>query len=148
MDKDFRELLQALNRCSVRYLLIGGYAYGMYTEPRATKDLDVYIATDEQNAERVFAALAQFDAPLSGMSPQDFNNEQRTIYFFGVPPFRVDVLQHIEGIEFEAAWSNRVEFEVDGVRIPVISKPDLITNKLAVGRPRDLLDAADLQAIT
>jgi len=145
MPPDLKELLRAFNEHSVRYLIVGGYAFGAHAEPRATKDLDVFIATDEANSNAVYRALAAYGAPLEGFSPADFRDESG--FQIGQPPARVDVLQKISGISFEEAWQNRIEGFIDGeILAPVISKDDLIRNKLEAGRDQDVVDVKALRA--
>ena len=139
------DLLRAFNAHKVRYLTVGGHAVGLYSEPRGTKDLDVVIACDEENAQRVYAALAEFGAPLTGVTPADFTGNPTVIFQLGVPPARVDVLQQIDGVPFEEAWERRVPSEAaEDTPMFVISRDDLITNKLASGR---LIDLADVERI-
>jgi len=139
MGKDFAELLCAFNAHKVKYILVGGYAFGLYTEPRATKDLDIFIRADKENSEAVFAALATFGAPLSGFSSKDF--QDGSTYQIGQPPWRIDILQKIEAVTFDEAWEARVQTLVNGdIPVPVISYDLLIRNKTAVARPQDLLD--------
>jgi len=146
MDPDLRELLSALNAHSVKYLVIGAYAVGVHAEPRATKDLDIWIKADAENSRAVFRALAAFGAPLTGLSPNDFNDEAGSVFQMGQPPLRVDILQRIDGVTFEDAWQNRMVTQIGG-ELPafVISAEDLIRNKLAAGRPQDLLDVTKVQ---
>jgi len=145
MGEDLKDLLRAFNAHAVKYLVVGGYAFGVHAEPRATKDLDLFIQPSQENSEAVFRALAQFGAPLEGMSPADFTDG--TIFQIGKPPARVDILQQIDGISFDEAWVNRIEGLVDGeVPAVVISKEDLIRNKLASGREQDLLDVKKLRS--
>ena len=145
MPRDLKELLRAFNAHNVKYIVVGGYAFGVHVEPRATKDLDIFIQPDDQNSEAVFKALAQYGAPLAGLSPADFRDG--TIFQLGLPPSRVDILQHIDGVTFDEAWENRLKGLVDGeVEAVVISRDDLIRNKLASGREQDLLDVKKLRA--
>ena len=142
-NSDFNDLLRIFNANSVKYLVIGGYALIQYTEPRFTKDLDLLIGTDISNASAVFKALREFGAPLSGMTEDDFA-EEGYFYQMGVSPVRVDVFMGIPGIEFEAAWERRMETDINGLIVPYISREDLITAKLASGRPQDLIDVQNL----
>jgi predicted nucleotidyltransferase len=145
IPKDLKELLRAFNDHAVKYLIVGGYAFGVHAEPRATKDLDLFIRPDKENSQAIFRALAQYGAPLGGLSPADFMDG--TVFQIGQPPARVDILQHIDGISFDEAWENRIEGLVDGeIRAIVISKDDLIQNKLASGREQDILDVKKLRA--
>jgi hypothetical protein len=145
MPKDLKELLRAFNDHAVKYLFVGGYAFGVHAEPRATKNLDLFIRPDKENSEALFRALAQYGAPLDDLSPADFMDG--SVFQIGQPPARVDILQHIDGISFDQAWENRIEGLVDGeVLTLVISKDDLIQNKLASGREQDILDVKKLRA--
>ncbi len=145
MPANLKELLRAFNDHAVRYLVIGGYAFGVHAEPRGTKDLDLFIRSDDENSNAVFRALAQYGAPLNGLTPADFMDG--STFQIGQPPERVDILQQIDGISFDEAWENRIEGAIDGdIPTSVISKDDLIRNKLASGRDQDKLDVKLLRA--
>ena len=144
VNTDFSDLLNLFKANNVKYMVIGGYAVVQYTEPRFTKDLDLWISTHPDNAEAVFAALKEFGAPLEGMSPKDFS-EEGYFYQMGVPPVRVDILMGIPGVQFDEAWELRVEVQFDDVSVTIISREDLIQAKRAAGRPQDLLDANSLE---
>lgn len=146
MTKDFKDLLRALNANAVKYLIVGGHAFGVHLEPRTTKDLDLFIRSDPENAAAVFRALAEFDAPLQGMSPVDFVDG--STFQIGQPPDRIDLIQRIDGVGVDEAWTNRIEGSIDGeFTAYVISKDDLIRNKLASAREQDLLDVKRLRAV-
>lgn len=139
VNSDFSDLLRLFNDNGVRYLVVGGYALIHHAEPRFTEDLDLWISTDPVNATAVFKALREFGAPLQGMTEADFS-EEGYFYQMGVPPVRVDILMGIPGPAFEEAWERRVEVRFDDLSISIISREDLITSKLASGRPQDLID--------
>ena len=141
---DFKELLNVLEKHKVRYLVVGGYAVMKYTEPRFTKDLDIWVSTDKENSKAVYAALKEFGAPLKKLTPADFAQEGY-FYQMGSPPFRLDVMMSIAGVAFETAWANREKVQVEGLAIPFISKADLIKAKEASGRDQDLIDAKKLR---
>ena len=141
---DFKELLNLFKKHEVRYLIIGGYAVMRYTEPRFTKDLDLLVAVDEENARAVYTALKEFGAPLQNLSPDDFA-EEGYFYQMGSPPLRVDVLMSIPGVSFAEAWQNRETVKVAETDMQFISKADLIKAKRASGRPQDLLDLGNLE---
>jgi hypothetical protein len=124
--------------------VVGGYAVMRYTEPRFTKDLDLWISTDKGNAAAVFAALKEFGAPLQDLTPDDFT-EKDYFYQMGKPPFRLDIMMSIPGLEFETAWKHREEVMIEELAIPFISKADLIKTKEASGRAQDLMDAENLK---
>jgi predicted nucleotidyltransferase len=144
LPEDLKQLLLAFNAHGVEYLIIGGYAVGVYAEPRATKDIDLFIRSEVRNSEAVFRALAAYGAPIAGLTPADFRDDPNSVFQIGLPPARVDILQHIVGVTFDEAWEHRTETSVDGVATHVIAAEHLIQNKLQSGRMRDL---ADVEAI-
>jgi hypothetical protein len=146
MLKDQKDVLAALNAHGAKYLVVGGHAVSIHAEPRGTKDLDVFIKADEENSRAVFAALAEYDVPLGGMTPADFNDKPTSVFQLGVEPGRVDILQGIAGVPFDEAWASRVEALLDGeTPAHFISREHLIQNKLAVGRLQDLADVEKLR---
>ena len=146
MNQDFRELLQIFSDEQVRYLIIGGYAVIKHTEPRYTKDLDLWVSPDAENAERVYRALTEFGAPISELLPEDFTQKG---YFFtmGIAPSRIDVLFDLPELKFEECWQKRVEARIGETEIYFISREDLIKNKESVGRLQDLADAEKLRLV-
>ena len=144
MNQDFRELLSTLNDEEVKYLIVGGYAVIRHTEPRYTKDLDLWVSPDRENAERVFQALKKFGAPLTDLTPKDFT-ERGFLYTMGMAPSRVDILFDLKGLEFEECYERRIESDLGGVMAHIIAASDLIANKEAVGRHQDLADAENLR---
>jgi hypothetical protein len=137
--------LRIFNDHKVRYLVVGGYAVIKYTEPRYTKDLDLWVEASPKNARAVFAALRKFGAPLTNVRPEDLAREG-WIYQMGRPPARVDILTSIEGVRFGDAWPNRAASDFEGVPAQTISRDDLLVNKRAAGRPQDLVDVTNLLA--
>jgi hypothetical protein len=145
MLRDQRDLLCAFNAESVEYLVVGGHAVNMHGVPRSTKDLDVFIGSSESNGERVFWALGRCGAPLEGYSAADFHGHEEDVFEIGVEPNRIDIMQAIAGVDFDAAWQRREIFELDeGLTAPFLSFDDVLTNKLTAGRPQDVADAAHL----
>jgi hypothetical protein len=121
---------------------VGAYAVSIHAQPRATKDLDILVKADSENAKAVYAALVQFGAPLQGLTFADFA-EQGPFFHMGREPVAVDILTEVPGVEFEAAWERRVEDVVDattGLKASFISRGDLMAAKRASGRPQDLAD--------
>ena len=146
MHSDYRELVSILNAHRVKYLVIGAYAVGIYAQPRATKDIDILVKADPESAQAVFTALAEFGAPLAGMTPADFA-QPGPFFRMGREPVGVDILTAVSGVEFDTAWERRLETVCDeetGLRANFISRDDLIAAKLAAGRGQDL---ADIEAI-
>ena len=143
-NPDFRELLSLFTDYRIRYLVVGGYAVMKYTEPRYTKDLDLWISTDTENAEAVFAALKAFGAPLKDLAASDFT-EEGYFYQMGRPPLRLDIMMSLPGVEFESAWKRRKHVELEDLVVPFMSRMDLINSKKASGRPQDLIDVRNLE---
>jgi len=143
MTQDFKELLRAFNENEVKYLIVGGYAVMKYSEPRYTKDLDIWVEASPENAEKVFRCLKNFGAPLEGLTETHFAEEG--FYQMGRPPVRVDILMTIEGLEFISAWPNRMEADFDGIPTYFIGRGDLIENKKAAGRLQDLADVEKIE---
>src|ERR1700692_2046576 len=139
MFDDFKELLSIFNAHSVKYLIVGGYAVSFHAQPRATKDIDLWIKPDAENAKALYAALARFGAPLEGLTAEDFNDRGK-FFRMGREPVMVDILPEIDGVDFDHAWENRVESVIDaetGLKAFFISGPDLVAAKVAAGRPQD-----------
>jgi hypothetical protein len=147
MNSDFSELLQLLNDFKVKYLLIGGYAYGFYAEPRYTKDIDLWVEASTSNAKKIIKALTEFGAPIANLSIKDLATPG-LIYIFGLPPLRVDILNEVKGESFDNAYSNKEIKIVEKLKIPVVSKKTLIKLKKAAGRPQDKLDILNLKNST
>ena len=139
LTDDFKEFLRLFNAHRVDYLLVGGYAVGLHGYPRATIDMDVWVRAAPENAERVMRALADFGFDGPSLSSALFL-DPRSIVRFGVPPFRIEIMTSIDGVDYEASRARGVEFDVDGVAVPVISLADLKANKRAAGRHKDLAD--------
>lgn len=146
MNLDFKELLQAFNDKKVKYLIVGGYAYIHYVEPRYTKDLDIWVQANKENAQKIYQALVDFGAPLEQLNIQQEDFEQEGYFvFFGLPPSRVDILMSIKGLNFDEAWQRRENIEVGKVQVNFLCKEDLITAKKCAGRDQDLLDVKHLE---
>ncbi|MBV9761668.1 MAG: nucleotidyltransferase [Acidobacteriaceae bacterium] len=144
-NRHFRDLLRSFEKFGVEYLIVGGYAVMKYTEPRYTKDVDIWIGNSAENSRRVYAALAEFGAPLERdqIGPGTFTEAQLT-YQIGVPPVRIDIMTSIDGVQFEQAWPNRATGTFLGASAQFLSLDDLITNKRAVGRASDQEDLKHL----
>lgn len=147
MFDDFIELLSNLNALSVKYMIVGGYAVSFYAQPRATKDIDIFIQPAPVNAKAIYTALSKFGASLDGITAGDFCDRKK-FFRIGREPVAVDILPKIDGIDFDSAWEKRVEVMIDaqsGLKAFFISRADLITSKLAVGRPQDIADVAAIR---
>ena len=142
----FKELLESLNKNKVRYLLIGGYAVGMHGHPRATEDIDLFVSRDEHNAKRIIWALTEFGLGTSNLKPEIFTQEN-SLVVMGVAPLAVDILNYLKGIDFESAFQRRKVVTCAGIEVNLISLEDLIKNKIAVGRHKDLADVERLTQV-
>jgi predicted nucleotidyltransferase len=141
---DFLDLLSALNAADAKYLLVGGHAVGVHGRPRATKDIDLFIEASADNARRVMRALREFGAPLGDLSESDLASPGAG-FRMGAPPFRIELLTEISGVEFAEAWLRREEHNLDGARCAVIGLADLLRNKRSAGRPQDIADVDALE---
>jgi len=144
LHPDLKDLLSAFAATSVEYLLIGGYAVGFYSRPRATKDIDLWIRDTEENVARACMALTRFGAPeaiVRGLR----ETTAEDIVWFGVAPTRVDILRRIDGVEFDAAFERRTHADWEGTMVSIIGIDDLIAAKLAAGREQDLRDVRALE---
>lgn len=137
---DFKAFLKSLNSHGVEYLLIGGYAVAHYGYERVTKDIDVWIAVDLENARKLSEALQAFGGfSPSAVVPEMFLEDGK-IFKFGREPVRVDILTGPAGVAFRECFGRRLVVLMDGIAVPVISLADLRANKLASGRTKDLTD--------
>ena len=144
MNPDFSEMLSALSDAGAEYLLVGAHAMAVHGLPRATGDMDLWVRSSPENARRVWRALAEFGAPLDQLSQEDLT-EPDVVFQLGVVPSRIDILTSVTGVDFEDAWVRRQVIDLDGVQVGVIAREDLIRNKKAVGRLRDLADIEELE---
>lgn len=144
VNKDYEELFKILNAYSIKYLVVGGYAVMYYTEPRYTKDIDIWIIPDLNDVQKVFEALKKFGAPLQGVSPGDFM-DKHMIYQIGVPPIRIDIMVNVPGIDFAIAWKNRKKVKYGKTSICILGKQELKLVKEKAARPQDGLDLQKLR---
>ena len=143
IQPDFRDLLELFNSHRVKYLIVGGYALAFHGAPRYTGDIDIFVESNSENAERIFSALEDFGFGSVGLTPADFNKPGQIIQL-GVPPVRVDIVTSITAVSWKEAESNRVKGNYGDIEVHYIGRDQLITNKKAVGRKKDL---ADLEAL-
>jgi len=146
LNSDFRDILSAFCEEKVEFMLVGAYAVAAHGLPRATGDIDLWVKCSEKNAERVWAAIMNFGAPLANISKQDFTTLGNVVQI-GVTPRRIDILTQITGVEYEEAEQQSITIEIEGIAIPVIGLAHLVQNKSAVGRPQDKADVARLQEL-
>lgn len=145
LPQDFKEFLQLLDYHQVEYLLVGGYAVGYYGYPRATVDMDIWIAPHPSNAEKLLTVLKTFGFDVPDLSIDLFLTANRVIRM-GVPPIRIEILTTISGVNFDECYAMRVVDTFDEVKVNLISLHHLKKNKAASGRHKDLNDLENLPA--
>jgi len=141
LHEDFRDLLDALLKHGVEFVVVGAYAMAAHAVPRATGDIDIFVCASRENAARVVAALNEFGAPLAahGVDESTFAAPGHT-YQMGLPPKRIDVLTAIDGVDFDEAWAGRKVVSLEGLAVPFLGEAALRKNKAAAGRDKDLVD--------
>lgn len=137
-------MLAALSAAGADYLVVGAHALAAHSLPHATGDLGLWVRPSPENARRVWRALEEFGAPLDELSIEDLSRPD-IVFQIGVVPRRIDLLTSITAISFEEAWKNRVTVEIEGMDLPVLGRAELVRNKRAVGRTRDLADVEELE---
>lgn len=139
MNQDWIELLESLNANQVKFVIVGAFALAHHGFPRYTGDLDIFVEGTQENSEKLYVALAQFGAPTGELN-SDFLVEPGITLTFGLPPRRVDILNWISGVTWEDAWQDVESGQLGGIPVPILSARALKKNKLASGRPQDLVD--------
>jgi hypothetical protein len=142
--KDFEEFIELLNKNEVKYLVVGGYAFAIHAYPRFTNDIDFFIHSTKSNVEKIITALNEFGFNKAEISSDDLMKKDKVIQL-GEPPYRIDILTSIDGVNFNEAWERRVIGKYGDQTIYFISKEDLIKNKKASGRKKDLDDLAEIE---
>jgi hypothetical protein len=143
VQQDFRDLLELFNKHKVDYIIVGAYALGFHGAPRYTGDLDVFVQPEPLNARSIVRALHEFGFGSVGLTEADFEEEGRVVQL-GFPPVRVDIITSITGVSWEQARSGRAQGQFGDLSVHYIGRDDLIANKRALGRKKDI---ADLEAI-
>lgn len=144
MNSDFKDLLCIFAKEKVEYLIVGAYAVIHYTQPRYTKDIDLWVKPSTDNAARVARAFQQFGLPMIEVTQDDFANEGLQ-FVVGLPPCQIDFLTTLPGApNFDAAWQNRTTESLEDIPIHYLGKLDLVRSKQTAGRPQDLADLDEL----
>ena len=139
LNEDYKEMLQNLLRNEVKFLVVGAYAMAAYGYPRATGDFDIWVDTTLENSQRIYKSVSDFGAPLSGITERTFT-EKGIVFQIGVAPRRIDIITHIDGVEFHNAYQDKEEVEIENMKISFLSKSNLIKNKKSTGREKDKID--------
>lgn len=146
LNEDYKEMLRALSKENVKFLLVGAYAMAAHGYPRATMDIDIWVMPSPENADAVLRALRRFGSPLHNLTREDLQADG-TIFQIGVAPRRIDIITTLSGLQFKEVYERSIPLKIEGidVRIPLID--DLIRNKRASGRTKDLADAELLESL-
>ena len=146
LNEDYKEILQCLVDENVKFLLVGAYALAAHGFPRATMDIDIWVMPSPNNAQAVLRALARFGAPLHELTMDDLQRDDM-VFQIGIAPRRIDIITGASGLEFEKTFLRSAEIEIEGIKIHIPSLEDLIRNKRASGRTKDLADAEALESL-
>jgi Nucleotidyl transferase AbiEii toxin, Type IV TA system len=144
LARDFDEFIGSLTAHGVEFLVVGGYALAFHGAPRFTGDIDVFIRPTLDNASRILAALEAFGFPVPELSPEAIADRRRMLQI-GVPPVQIHVMSAISGVEWDEAWSDRVEGSLGNHTVHFLGRESFLRNKRAAGRPQDLADIDALQ---
>lgn len=144
LNEDYKDILRVLLRNRVRFLVVGAYSMAVHGYPRATGDVDIWIETSKGNSARVYKSLKEFGAPLCEICENTFA-KKGVVFQIGVAPRRIDIITKISGVRFDEAYPDRKTVKIEGLKVPFLSKKDLIKNKLSTGREKDKLDAEELR---
>jgi len=146
LNEDYRDILHALSDEKVRFILVGAYALAAHGYPRATMDIDIWVMPSPDNAEAILRALRIFGSPLHNLTKKDLEVDG-TVFQIGIAPRRIDIITEATGLKFEQAYKNSVLVNIDGIDVHIPSIDDLIINKKATGRTKDLADAEALELL-
>lgn len=146
LNEDYKDILHALSDENVRFLLVGAYALAAHGYPRATMDIDIWVMPSPDNADAVLRALRRFGASLQNLTKEDLQKDG-TIFQIGVAPRRIDIITAASGLQFEPAYQNSIPLNVEGIEVRIPSIDDLILNKKAIGRTKDLADIEVLESL-
>jgi hypothetical protein len=144
LNPDFKEMLWCLKDEEVDFIIVGAYALAAHGFPRATGDIDIWVRNSFENAQKIMRALMKFGAPISRLSEEDFTAPDMIVQL-GVEPCRIDLLTGIDGVGFDEAWQNKISITIDDLEIDILSREDLLRNKLATGRDKDQGDIVWLE---
>lgn len=145
-NQDFEDMLRCLNDAKTRYLIVGAYAVAFYTEPRYTKDIDIWIEPTPNNAKRVYEALRKFGAPIKDLTIEDLSNP-KLVYQIGVAPVRIDIIMCLQGITFADAWKNKKVTRFGKQRTYIMGISELMKAKKVSKRPQDIIDFEKLSRV-
>lgn len=146
LNEDYKEMLQSLAEEKAKFLLVGAYAMAAQGYPRATMDIDIWVMPSPDNAEAVLRALTRFGTSLDKLTKADLQTEG-TVFQIGVAPRRIDIITSASGLHFQEAFDRSIVVDIDNLPVHILALDDLIQNKRASGRTKDLADAEALEAL-
>ena len=146
LNDDYKDMLLALSHERAEFLLVGAYALAAHGYPRATVDIDFWVRPSIENSEAVMRAINAFGAPPLNLTLSDLQKDD-TVFQIGVAPKRIDIITSLSGLEFDDAYKNSIEVELEGIQLRIPSIPDMIRNKRATGRVKDSADANALEEL-
>jgi len=146
LNEDYKDILHALSEEKVRFILVGAYALAAHGYPRATMDIDIWVMPSPDNADAVLRALRRFGVPLHNLTKEDLQTDG-TIFQIGVAPRRIDIITAASGLQFEPTYRNSISIDIEGIEVRIPTIGDLILNKRATGRTKDLADAEVLESL-
>jgi len=146
LNEDYKDMLRALVAEKAKFLLVGAYALAAHGYPRATMDIDIWVMPEPENADAVLRAIHRFGAPLHNLTKADLERDG-TVFQIGIAPRRIDIITAASGLQFERAFANSLPVEIEGIQLHIPSIEDLIRNKRASGRTKDLADAEALERL-
>lgn len=144
VHSDYEDLFKVLNAYRIKYLLVGAYAVMYYTQPRYTKDIDVWVISELNDVDKIYEALKKFGAPLKGIKPKDFN-DKTMIFQMGVAPVRIDIMTDLPGVSAKFAWRNKKRARYGKTSVYVLGQKELRDAKIKAGRPQDAIDLEKLK---
>ena len=146
LNEDYKDILHALSDENVRFLLVGAYALAAHGYPRTTMDIDIWVMPSPENADAVLRALQRFGASLQNLTKEDLQKDG-TIFQIGVAPRRIDIITAASGLQFEPAYQHSIQLNIEEMEVRIPSIDDLILNKKATGRTKDLADIEILESL-
>ena len=146
LNEDYKDILHALSDENVRFLLVGAYALAAHGYPRATMDIDIWVMPSPENADAVLRALQRFGSSLQNLTKEDLQKDG-TIFQIGVAPRRIDIITAASGLQFEPAYQHSIQLNIEEMEVRIPSIDDLILNKKATGRTKDLADIEILESL-
>lgn len=146
VEEDFADFLRLFNKHKVKYCIIGAFAVGFHGYPRFTKDIDILVEPNKDNAEKIIKAIREFGMISKDLTEEDFSQKNKVIQL-GYEPVRIDVLTSIEGLEFKDVWKNKEKGMYGRVKVFFMGWHELKKSKEIAQRSQDQIDLEKLLRI-